>query len=116
MVAADLCPFGSPKRIIAPTNRLDKVNVQIDDIVRGPDSILSAAVHRHILDADCAIRCQVAPHTARCVLDALPEFEIPDAEDPNFEAYPETFGRSLFQAAGIDSYVSPRWEDAAEAE
>jgi hypothetical protein len=50
------------------------------------------------------------------VLDALPELEIPDAEDSNFEAYPETFGRLLFQAAGIDSYVRPRWEDAAEAE
>jgi hypothetical protein len=129
----DLCLFGVTKRIIARANRLEKVNVQTDHIVRVLHSFMSPAVPSNIvksfpnsgrsliLDDERIIRCQITPHTARCVLSEPFELELSDGssedgEDLNVEMYLEAFGRLLYGVGEIGSEIISGEDDAGEAD
>jgi hypothetical protein len=104
----DLCIFALTKRQISRVNKLERVNVQSDHIVRILDGFMAAAVPHNIvasfrnagisllLDDDRVLRCQVTPETARCLLgspfaDPLVERalagEEEDKDDPNIEVF-----------------------------
>jgi hypothetical protein len=128
----DLCIFGLTKRAIMRANRLEKVNIQTDHIVRVLESFMSAAVPHNIiksfanggisliLDGDRVIRCQITPHTTRCLLGSPFDLELPpgtsdDQDDPDIEVYLQRFEGLLFNAD--DGVVQARepGEDAAGA-
>jgi hypothetical protein len=111
----DLCIFGVTKKLIFRANKLEKVNLQSDHIVRILDGFMAAAVPHNVvqsfrnggisllLDDDRVVRCQVTPDTARCLLgqpfaDPLTGLTlVADEEedgDPNFEIFA---GRMLEQ-------------------
>jgi hypothetical protein len=103
----DLCIFGVTKRLIFKANKLEKVNLQSDHIIRILDGFMAAAVPRNVvasfrnagisvmLDDDRVLRCKITPETARCLLgtpfaDPLAGLELTDEEeegDPNVAVF-----------------------------
>jgi hypothetical protein len=95
----DLCLFGATKKLIARINKLEKVNVQVNYIVRVVDGLMAAAVPHNIvpsfrntgvsllLNDDHVIRCMVTQETTRCILGApfLACLPIPEEEEEDLE-------------------------------
>jgi hypothetical protein len=103
----DLCVFGVTKRLIARTNKLEKCNVQTAHIVSILNGFNAAACPYTIgasfknagisliMDDARTLRCQIRPHTARCLitssaLDArLPEVAEEEEDNPEEEDDPD---------------------------
>jgi hypothetical protein len=119
----DLYLFGATKKLIARINKLERVNVQTDHIVRALGGFMAAAVPHNILasfgnagvllllDDDRAIRCMVTPETTRCLLGALFSARLPipeeEEEDLNMLGYTTRSDREISRLGKGKGMVNP---------
>jgi hypothetical protein len=113
----DVSTFGIAKGYISRVNKLEKVNIQTDHIVRilkgfylaaSPPNIVATFRNAGIsvtLDSspDDEPRCvvKVTPETARCVLESVePEMIIPDESDSD-----ETVEDELFEDPNVEHFL-----------
>jgi hypothetical protein len=104
----DLCIFTVTKRLIARANKVEKVNLQSDHIIRILNGFMSGAVPHNIvqsfrnarisliLDDDRVVRCNITSDPAQFLLgtpfsDPLGHFVAEEEEDggddPNIEIF-----------------------------
>jgi hypothetical protein len=122
----DLCIFAATKRHISRANKLEKVNLQSEHIVKVLDGFMAAAVPHNIvmsfrnagvslmLDDDRVLRCKITPETARCLLgtpfaDPFMGVELGTEEeedaDPNVELFAARMLERLNQRGGSDDEI-----------
>jgi hypothetical protein len=70
-----------------------------------------------VLDGDRVIRCQITPHSARCVLGRPFGLDLPpgisdDEDDPDVEGYLRWFDGLSFDAGNVASQVTEPGENA----
>jgi hypothetical protein len=101
----DFCILAVPRRPIFRVNKLEKVDLQSDHIMRTLDGFLAAAVLHSsverlknagillVMDEDCVLRCPVKPETTQCLrgapsadhFEGLALVEEDEDDGPNIE-------------------------------